>query len=387
MDTVRADIAESRADTDQSLGAERAITDTSIVETWVARRILDDLIERDRISADERLWKFRQSVDGVLARGRSSSPSAARAVDQERHEADEHTKAERKEADALLERERERSDAAIGKERQERECDRAQLEARRQDTNAQLIAERDRADLAVAALGDSKASLAHAAGEHGHERDVLAIVTHDLRSPLNVISVNAQYIARFSQEATIREAADDATRAAARMERLLIDLLDVARIDAGALRMVKLPNDAAVLVAQILHSYQPLFESRGMTFNAEAPAEGLMVPFDHDRIVQVISNLLGNAMKFSSPAGKVSLRVQRRTDALEFEVRDNGPGIHSDELAHVFEKFWKIDSDTRRGLGLGLHICKSIVEGHGGRIWVESEFGRGAAFFFTLPAP
>ena len=95
--------------------------------------------------------------------------------------------------------------------------------------------------------------------------------------------------------------------------------------------------------------------------------------------------MLGNAIKFTDSGGSVALRVERQAEQIVFELRDNGVGIAESALPHVFERFWQIDSSTRRGLGLGLHICKNIIETHGGRIWVESEVGKGSIFRFTLP--
>jgi signal transduction histidine kinase len=122
-----------------------------------------------------------------------------------------------------------------------------------------------------------------------------------------------------------------------------------------------------------------------MTFSVGVPIPAIVAFFDRDRIVQVLSNLLGNALKFTPREGAVHLHAVRGEGQIEFVLRDSGPGIHSTALPHVFERFWQIDSDTRRGLGLGLYICEKIVALHGGRIWAESEFGNGATFRFTLP--
>jgi chemotaxis family two-component system sensor kinase Cph1 len=99
----------------------------------------------------------------------------------------------------------------------------------------------------------------------------------------------------------------------------------------------------------------------------------------------VLSNLLGNAMKFVPSGGTATLRVVRREAEIEFLLSDSGPGIYRDQLPHVFERFWQVESNSRRGLGLGLYICKQLVEAHGGHISVESEVGKGATFRFTLP--
>jgi signal transduction histidine kinase len=169
------------------------------------------------------------------------------------------------------------------------------------------------------------------------------------------------------------------------MERLLIDLLDVARIESGTLRLNKREHHLGALLFEVLRSYEPMFTARGLTFTIDPLPDDAIVEFDYERIVQVLSNLLGNAIKFTDGGGTVALRVERQAEQIVFELRDDGLGIAESALPHVFERFWQIDSDTRRGLGLGLHICKNIIETHGGRIWVESEVGKGSIVRFTLP--
>jgi signal transduction histidine kinase len=385
MEGVHPEILQAARGGDGSPGTARSVAERSASGDPTARRLLDDVIERDRISADQGLWKFRKSADNLLARRRSKAAVAPDSVVEERDGADQRTRLERADTDARLGLERQRADAAIDSERREHESCQAKVEALRQATNAELLTERARADVAVAALDESAASLAHIKSEHGHDRDVLAMVAHDLRSPLSIITINAQFMADSAQDPTLHEVADEVTGAAARMERLLTDLLDAVRIDSGTLRIDKRPNDVGVLVSQIFHSYQPLFASRDITFTAQGPTEVTVVAFDHDRIVQVLSNLLGNAMKFTPAHGAVSLHARRVDQRVEFLVRDDGPGIEPSEMPHIFERFWQLDSAARRGLGLGLHICERIVEGHAGRIWVESALGKGASFFFTLP--
>ena len=386
MEEVLKNIVERRVLTDASLVAERASTD-AIANQAVARaqRVLDDLIERDRIIADDRLLKFRTAADSVLARERSASPAPDGSVAIERSTADAHTKIEREVSDMALDRERQRADSAVETERREHEADRERVEARRQDTDEQLSTERIGTDVAVAALAETKTALSQANTTEARQRDVLGMVTHDLRNPLCVIAMNAQNIAHDTTEPSTREAADEVTRAVARMERLLTDLLDVARIESGMLRIVKRRYDLGKLLTGVLESYRPLFAARGVTFAVELPVSPIVASFDHDRIVQVLSNLLGNAMKFMSPQGTVGLYAEQQGDDVAFVVADDGPGIRPAALPHIFERFWQIDSNSRRGLGLGLYICKKIVEAHGGRISAESELGKGATFRFTLP--
>jgi signal transduction histidine kinase len=387
MERVRRGVAARRAHTDASLSAERATMDAAGDGTALAaQRVLDDLIERDRILADAGLLKFRESADRMLARERSASPAQDDSLAIERHAADEDKKAERKVTDALLDGERQRADTAVVVEREEHEAERARMGAQRHDTDDKLSAERSAADVTAIAFGKMKNTLAHARHEQARRSDVLGMVTHDLRGPLSVITVNAQWIDESTKDDSIREAAQEVTRAAARMQRLLTDLLDVARIESGAFRIVKREHDIGALVTEVFQSYRPLFAERRILFTVEVPTSAVVASFDHDRIVQVLSNLLGNAMKFTPPGGTTTLHVAPGPRQVEFVLEDSGPGIHPDALPHLFERFWQIDSDTRRGLGLGLYICKNIVEAHGGRIWADSDFGKGATLRFTLPA-
>jgi signal transduction histidine kinase len=293
--------------------------------------------------------------------------------------------AERQATDALPAHERRRGDLVTETERRAHDTDQASLDARRQDTDDNLSTERDGADLSVVALGETKSALSDAQGAQARNKDVLGMVAHDLRSPLAIIAMSAQVIDEETREPATREAAQEVTRAAARMARLLADLLDVARVDSGAFQIAKRRQDVGMLVTEVLNSYRPLFAAREITLLGEPPPAGIVASFDRDRIVQVLSNLLGNAMKFTPVNGIVELGVRGRDQDVELVLRDNGPGISAEAMPNVFKRFWQIDSSARRGLGLGLYICEKIVEAHGGRIWGESTFGQGATFRFTLP--
>jgi signal transduction histidine kinase len=288
-------------------------------------------------------------------------------------------------SDMLLEREREQADAAVDKERSEHDELRVGLEVLRHATDNQLSSERHGADMAFTALGATQHALAHAQRDQLRRDDVLGFVAHDLRSPLSAISMSVESIAEETLDSAIRLSAQRASRAVARMDRLLTDLLDVVRIHAGSLSIHKRQLDVGTLLTEVFDTYAPLFAARGIVFAIDMWPEPIVAPFDHDRVVQVLSNLLGNAMKFSPHGGHVTLQVQREPRQVQFALSDDGPGIHPSAVLHVFERFWQIDSETGRGLGLGLHIAEEIVKAHGGRIWVESDFGNGATFKFTLP--
>jgi len=387
MEITQFAMKKQRAHTDASLGAERAATDSNESQSEAAiQRGLDDLIEHDRLLADTRLLMRRVSTDSALARDRLESPSKeVGSVMKERRIADEGKRTEREDMDAHVQGDRHRSDVIIDTERKKQELHRAQLEVHRQDTNDQLSSERHDSDEAVIALGHTKDALALSEGQQGRYGDVLGIVAHDLRSPLMVIASGAAAIASDPLDPSTQKVAQLMTQAAARMERLVADLLDAMRIQSGTLRIMKQPQGLDALLSEVLKTYEPLFASRQLTFTHDIPTAAVVVSFDYDRIVQVLSNLLGNAMKFTPLGGMVTLHVQQHAHHVEFNLSNSGPGIPPSDLPHIFERFWQIDNHARRGLGLGLYICKTIVEGHGGTIAAESELGKGTTIRFTLP--
>ncbi|WP_331612286.1 HAMP domain-containing sensor histidine kinase [Povalibacter sp.] len=281
-------------------------------------------------------------------------------------------------ADMMLLRERQRSDVAVEAERREHDALRVDMRHLRQATDDRLSYERQRADSTTEALIRARAA-------SGPGNEVLAMVSHDLRSPLNVISLNTERIAATTLEPATRTSANSVMRGVARMERLLCDLLDLARIESGTLSIVRRKHDVGALLLEVLRTYEPMFASRNITFTVEIPVGSVDAFFDHDRIVQVLSNLLGNAMKFTPGGGAVNLHAGRQPGHVAFALYNDGPGISPLALPHIFKQFWQVDDNSRRGLGLGLNISRAIVEAHGGRIWAESDIGKGAMFRFTLP--
>jgi signal transduction histidine kinase len=249
----------------------------------------------------------------------------------------------------------------------------ALLQAEREATDDGLLIERARADEAVAARDD-----------------FLGMVSHDLRTMLGGIALSAELLKGELHGASI--AAPEALRHAERIQRftgrmshLLGDLLDVVSLDAGTLRVTPARRDAVVLTHEALESFQQSFAAKGITLSASLPAAPLLALFDHDRMLQVLTNLMGNALKFTERGGDVQLRVAHQDANVCFSVADNGPGIPAEESTRIFDRFRKVGPD-RRGLGLGLYIAKSIVDAHAGKIWAESPPGGGTVMCFTLPA-
>jgi signal transduction histidine kinase len=222
-------------------------------------------------------------------------------------------------------------------------------------------------------------------------RDLVAVVAHDLKNPLNAVSMAAALLARGAAAGAegdrSRRQAGIIARASERMNRLIHDLLDVSAIDAGRLELEKRPHPVGALVSEALESLMPAAQERQLTLERSlAPeVEALSLSADRDRLLQVFSNLIGNAVKFTEPGGRVTLTAQRVDGAVRFAVADTGPGIADEHLPHVFDRYWRVRGRTREGTGLGLWIVKGLVEAHGGQVSVDTKFGAGSTFSFTIP--
>ncbi len=220
--------------------------------------------------------------------------------------------------------------------------------------------------------------------------ELLAIVSHDLRSPLNSITTSIELLRTSAEgapgEALTAKAVDSMQRASRGMARLLDDLIDIERIDRGRLSVERQPCEVGSLLADVVELLEPVAGAREIRLSVEAePIDRERVLCDRDRVLQVFSNLVGNALKFSPEGGRIVILASREGECVRFGVRDHGMGIAPDALPHVFDRFWQAEEKTQAGLGLGLAIARGIVEAHGGEIEVESELGRGTTFSFTLP--
>jgi signal transduction histidine kinase len=173
-------------------------------------------------------------------------------------------------------------------------------------------------------------------------------------------------------------------RNAERMERLIDDLLDVGRVDTGRLSIELQRVSASSLVADALSTFEAIAAERSIRL-VGPPFPDADVRCDRGRVLQVLSNLIGNAVKFSPGGGVIRIGGAPGRGVFEFSVSDQGEGLASDQLAHVFERYWQAPETKHRGSGLGLYIAKGIVDAHGGEIWVDSAQGRGSTFHFTIP--
>jgi signal transduction histidine kinase len=220
--------------------------------------------------------------------------------------------------------------------------------------------------------------------------EVLAIVSHDLRNPLGTIQAGATQILAETrgdeQRAGTARTAERIGRASARMLHMIRDLLDFSSIQAGKLRIELAEHEVAELLTEVIEMLQPLAAEKGVRLEKDAELSHLKVRCDRERIMQVFSNLLGNAIKFTREGGSVIVRSRGERDRVVFSVSDTGSGIAEEDQAHVFDRYWQAEWKGRESLGLGLAISKAIIESHGGTIWVESTVSVGTTFFFTLPA-
>jgi signal transduction histidine kinase/DNA-binding NarL/FixJ family response regulator len=216
--------------------------------------------------------------------------------------------------------------------------------------------------------------------------EVLGVVAHDLRDPLSAISMTAYLLRETDLPSEKRqEQLEGLIRSAEQMDRLIQDLLEVACLEAGQLSVDLQPVAVAPLVAEARELMAPLAAEKGLEIRSEAPVGLPTVSADRHRLLQVLSNLIGNAIKFTSPGGRVVLGAEVHNDSVRFAVTDTGPGIPREHLPRLFERFWQATKADRGGAGLGLSIARGILEAHGGRIWAESEVGVGSTFFFAVP--
>jgi PAS domain S-box-containing protein len=217
--------------------------------------------------------------------------------------------------------------------------------------------------------------------------EIVGVVSHDLRNPVAAV--------KMLSRAALTETNDGGTgraenilliaKAAEQMDALIRDLLDVSRLDAGQLTINAESVDPSDLLNGSLQTLLPLVEEKAIKLDLQLEVGLPKVQADSERIQQTISNLVGNAIKFTPSGGKIIVRTRSTGDEVIVSVIDSGTGISAEQLPKVFDRYWQSARTDREGAGLGLAIAKGIVEGHGGRIWIESTPGQGANASFTLP--
>lgn len=347
-----------REQTDASLLTEREEADNKYADRKAQ-------LEED---ADEVVADARERADAVLTQARANadeklSDVASRDVAAE----------ERQREDVTLRDERGVADEQLKGERISRARALAELLMyERQQTDQHLATERGRSDAAVVSRDD-----------------FLGMVSHDLRTLLGGMAMSTAALLGIPTEGEIRSRIEREAarlqRFTTRMTRLVGDLLDIVSIEAGKLQVQTAPHEANTLMRETLETFQPVAAAHGISLTGRVSQGSLLADFDRERILQVLANLLTNAIKFTAEGGTVALSVEPVGEDVRFTVTDNGAGIPADKVTTIFDRYAQGASYDRRGLGIGLFISKCIVEAHGGKIWVESRVGEGSTFHFTLP--
>ncbi len=366
-----------RQKTDESLIAERNRATQSLKSaTNKSRGATDNIVRDERSSADQLMVDSRNEFD----ESRAHIPSQ---LNEERRQSDIATDLERTRLDAALLEERRISTKLINQV----------VLDERHTTDINLLFERNTTDLKISGTADklSVEVSAHAVTKTSltSRDEFLAIVSHDLRNPIGAVASYADLLIENPDGNQLGPKAKKYARAIKRNAeqslRMIADLLDVERIAQDKLTLKITPVLPGAVLDQAVETHLSIAKDHGVTITKSDACAGALVHCDHDRIVQTLGNLLGNALKFTPGGGTIELAAQVCQEGIEFSVSDSGPGIPESKRAAIFERFAQLRSKDRDGLGLGLYISKMLVEAHGGRLWVESEHGHGSCFKFVIP--
>ena len=219
-------------------------------------------------------------------------------------------------------------------------------------------------------------------------QDILAFVSHDLKNSLMSLFLNVEMLTRSAPHDERRRGwkqLERIRRGVTQMQRMIEDLLDVGSIESGRLAIDSREHEIGELFKDAVELSSPLIQDKRIEIKIETPAPPFKVRCDRERMMQVFSNLIGNAVKFVPERGTIVLSAAASGASALVAVRDTGPGIPAARLPHLFQRYWQADETARKGRGLGLFITKGIVEAQGGVIWAESQVGTGSTFFITLP--
>ena len=345
--------------------SEREKSDEALRDSDLASEHQADF-DRDaeRVEADQAKVQSRSDSDASRDLGRADM---GRSGAERQAEGDERLRVERQTSDQAIKGERLRADAATEKGRSHHQAS--------AKSSAELLSQEQESHQ------KTKAALTT-------REEFLAIVSHDLRNPLNNISMATQNLLEEPGVAKdVKELASSIGRSAGEMLRLIEDLLDIERIAVGKLTLHFEEHDVSEIIKQAVEQLQGAAASKGVTLEAESQGECGYVVCDRSRVMQVLSNLIGNAIKFTPAKGRICVSCQRTgpEGEVQISVSDTGEGIAPEKIKTIFERFSQIHNQDRRGIGLGLYIAKMMVEEHPGRIWVESKLGEGSTFHFTLP--
>jgi signal transduction histidine kinase len=378
-----------RKNTDNSLDVEREKTNHSLENAKAEVELqTDENVQEERSNTDMATSAARTKADSTRNQRRLSGEKDSP------QKSDEQMNQERLRIDAAVELERAQVDIAIVQEREIKNSIETKLfDQERKQTDLNLAVERTRTDSVVQT---TTLKLSTEVAEHSRTKaslttrdEFLAIVSHDLRNPIGAISSCMEILLQESAERKIdadtKSWLELAKRSADSSLRLISDILDMERIAEGKLEMAAASYDIGKIIRETMQTFVHQAASKNIVLRSSPETVAGEIICDHDRIVQVLSNLIGNALKFTPENGEIVLKVEWTPENVTIAVCDNGPGIPNDKKEQIFERFAQLGSKDRTGLGLGLHISKMLVEAHDGKLWVESKVGEGSAFYVQLP--
>ena len=380
----RIDFKLERDDTDRSLNAERNKVASSIEQAnRTLQKQTDEVVDNERSAADHMLTASRSTYDERIKLDLTASTTSQDELLDERHRTDLATCAERSRMDKTIAEERYMASTFVSR----------YLEIERQATDRNLFVERAATDKSCkgTSLRFNNERAAHETTQHAltSREELLAIVSHDLRNPVGAILAYSKLILEEQNDCTlsveIRNFVEVIKRNADISLRLISDLLDAERFAQNKLNINYSYSSALSIASSVFDIFTPRARELGCNLLIRRPSEDLYLECDPHRIHQVLSNLVGNALKYIGKAGEVIISLSKQVNNIHFSVSDDGPGIPQDKQLEIFRRFTQLPSKDRTGLGLGLYISKTLVEAHSGHFWLESRLGEGSAFYFSIP--
>lgn len=372
-----------RKKTDKSLLAERDRTDRSLKRTRNEVEASTDVdLQKSRDDANREQSSSRQAADKNNTSHNVKGNGDTRLL-QERERADQATERERARTDAAINRERElKQDIVQELVEQERAQTDLNLRDERQQTDTEVTRVTDLLSDEVAIHLKTKSALTT-------RDEFLAIVSHDLRNPIGAIFSCTEMLL---EDASYRKMDSETKHWIEFIKRnsetalhLINDIMDLERIAEGKLALRFGQHNISQLIRESMENFIQMASSKNILLRSKFSNESGNVICDRERIMQVLGNLIGNAIKFTPDGGSIVLDARIEEEKVLFSVCDSGSGIPDEKKERIFERFAQIGSKDRRGLGLGLYISKMLIESHQGKIWVDSDFGEGSTFWFSIP--
>lgn len=388
MEKTQQKFKKERKQTDDSLTLERGKTDESFSSVrGEAHDNTDEIVSKDRITADQDRLQRRSVADLKWDTAEVGSKNISESADQALVN-------QRKSEDKAIEKERLNMDTALQYERGEKErLMKKVVSQEREATDKNLMGERVKTDLYVEQSAElltlEQAAHVETKSALTTREEFVAIVSHDLRNPIGAILSSAEILL---EEDSIVGISSDAKslielikRNAETSLQLISDILDMERIVEGKIQLQLTKNRIFDLIKESAESFAHAASAKKILLKTVLLNNSNTVMCDKDRIAQILSNLIGNALKFTPTGGSVTIEAHETKNEVTISVRDTGPGIPDDQKSRIFERYAQIGNMQRGGLGLGLYISKTLVESHLGKLWVTSVPGAGSTFWFTLP--